>query len=241
MLTIEDIKGKEFKKTTLRGYNIEEVDNFFAEVIKIMDTMDQEVKDAKIHALNLSDSLQYYKSMEQTIQNALVSAEKVAQETKDTATEQSKTMIDMAIEEAKQIKDEAETTASTLLEEAYKKEKIIKEASLESLQRSKEELIKVTHIYKEFKEKAMTHISEQLTKVQNDSEITKIEERIKTMAWDNCDEEKESTDTVYEEASFITNNKLEEVPYDEMEVKKVAGDINTLINDAMNELDIEIS
>lgn len=109
MLSPVDIQNKEFKRSKIGGYHIEEVNDFLDEVLKSYQEIINEnyaLKD-KINALN--ESVQYYRSMESTIQNVLVLADKTAQDTKSAA-----------YEKAEEIKKEAEQRAekmTTLAEE----------------------------------------------------------------------------------------------------------------------------
>lgn len=103
MLTIVDMQNKEFKKNKLGGYNIEEVNAFMEEMIASFQEVQSEnlaLKD-KVNVLN--ESVQYYRTMESTIQNVLVLADKTAQDTKAAA-----------YDKAEQIKKEAEDRAEKM-------------------------------------------------------------------------------------------------------------------------------
>ncbi len=104
MLSPVDIENKEFKKSKIGGYNIEEVNEFLEQVLASFQEVINEnfaLKD-KINVLN--ESIQYYRTMESTIQNVLVLADKTAQDTKGAA-----------YEKAEQIKREAEQRADKLI------------------------------------------------------------------------------------------------------------------------------
>lgn len=103
MLSPVDIQNKEFRKSKIGGYHIEEVNDFLDEVLKSYQEVINEnyaLKD-KINALN--ESVQYYRTMESTIQNVLVLADKTAQDTKSAA-----------YEKAEEIKKEAEQRAEKM-------------------------------------------------------------------------------------------------------------------------------
>lgn len=103
MLTIVDMQNKDFKKNKLGGYNIEEVNAFMEEMIASFQEVQNEnlaLKD-KVNVLN--ESVQYYRTMESTIQNVLVLADKTAQDTKAAA-----------YDKAEQIKKEAEERAEKM-------------------------------------------------------------------------------------------------------------------------------
>ncbi len=103
MLSPVDIQNKEFRKSKIGGYHIEEVNDFLDEILKSYQEVINEnyaLKD-KINALN--ESVQYYRTMESTIQNVLVLADKTAQDTKSAA-----------YEKAEEIKKEAEQRAEKM-------------------------------------------------------------------------------------------------------------------------------
>ena len=87
MLTPLDIESKKFEKKLL-GFDTREVRKFLKEIIanyEVLYRENIELKD-KINVLN--EGIQYYKTMEDTLQNTLLLAEKTADETKKNAREQ---------------------------------------------------------------------------------------------------------------------------------------------------------
>ncbi|MDA3732564.1 DivIVA domain-containing protein [Niameybacter massiliensis] len=107
MLSPVDIQNKEFKKAKMGGYNIAEVNEFLDEVLEGYQQLTKENYELKDKLNMLNENIQYYRTMEATIQNALVLAEKTAQDTKT-----------LAYEKADQIKKEAEQKAESTLEQA---------------------------------------------------------------------------------------------------------------------------
>ncbi|OON97069.1 MAG: hypothetical protein ATN36_04160 [Epulopiscium sp. Nele67-Bin005] len=107
MLTPADIQNKEFKKTRMSGYHIEEVNDFLNEMHSSYQELNRENQELKDKINMLNENIQYYRTMETTIQNALVLAEKTAQDTKD-----------IAYDKAEQIKKEAEQRAEVILDQA---------------------------------------------------------------------------------------------------------------------------
>lgn len=103
MLSIVEIQNKTFKKNKIGGYNVEEVNEFLDQIVKSYQEVQNEnyaLKD-KVNVLN--ESVQYYRTMESTIQNVLVLADKTAQDTKAAA-----------YDKAEQIKKEAEARADKI-------------------------------------------------------------------------------------------------------------------------------
>jgi cell division initiation protein len=107
MLSPIDIQNKEFRKARIGGYHTEEVNEFLDEVLDAYQTITKENHELKDKLNMLNENIQYYRTMEATIQNALVLAEKTAQDTKT-----------LAYEKAEQIKKEAERKAEDEMEKA---------------------------------------------------------------------------------------------------------------------------
>ena len=96
MLSPVDIQNKEFRKAKVGGYHVAEVNEFLDEVLEAYQHITKENYELKDKINMLNDNIQYYRTMEATIQNALVLAEKTAQDTKT-----------LAYEKADQIKKDA--------------------------------------------------------------------------------------------------------------------------------------
>lgn len=107
MLSPVDIQNKEFRKARFGGYHAEEVNEFLDEVLEAYQALTKENHEIKDKLNMLNENIQYYRAMEATIQNALVLAEKTAQDTKS-----------LAYEKAEQIKRDAEQRADTLIDQA---------------------------------------------------------------------------------------------------------------------------
>lgn len=107
MLSPVDIQNKEFRRAKIGGYNVDEVNDFLEEVLQAYQQLTKENYELKEKINLLDQNLQYYRTMEATIQNALVLAEKTAQDTKS-----------LAYEKASQIKRDAEQRSETILEQA---------------------------------------------------------------------------------------------------------------------------
>lgn len=117
MLSPVDIQNKEFKRNKIGGYHIEEVNDFLDEVLKSYQEIINEnyaLKD-KINALN--ESVQYYRTMESTIQNVLVLADKTAQDTKSAAYEKAEEIKKEAEQRAEKMTSLAEERVSRIVEQ----------------------------------------------------------------------------------------------------------------------------
>lgn len=137
MLSVVDIQNKEFKKNKIGGYNIDEVNDYLEQIIKSYQEILNEnyaLKD-KINVLN--ESIQYYRTMESTIQNVLVLADKTAQDTKAAAYEKAEQIKKEADERAEKITSLAEERVSRIIDqgrqEAYDLSQKIEEAKRQYL------------------------------------------------------------------------------------------------------------
>lgn len=116
MLSPVDIQNKVFKKNKIGGYHIEEVNDFMDEIVKSYQELTNENYGLKDKITILNESIQYYRTMESTIQNVLVLADKTAQDTKSAA-----------YEKAEQVKKEAEQRAEKLIFSAQERVSMILE------------------------------------------------------------------------------------------------------------------
>ena len=105
MLTPIELQNKSFK--TGFGYDKKDVDNFLKEVYNNYEATYKENVELTDKINMLNEGIQYYKTLEKTIQKALVLAEHTAEETKEAARKQ-----------AKNIEDEARAKASIIIEDA---------------------------------------------------------------------------------------------------------------------------
>lgn len=121
MLTIEEIKNISFRKASLRdGYKAEDVDAFIDDVIASFEQLKKE-KTNLVHKIDvLATRVEQYRSDEETVRNALLASQKVAD-----------ACIREAKEKAARIVREAETKAQTLLVEANKMTSVEKDNYLQ--------------------------------------------------------------------------------------------------------------
>lgn len=117
MLSIVDIQNKEFKKSKFGGYQIDEVNEYLEQIIKSYQEVlnDNYALKDKVNVLN--ESVQYYRTMESTIQNVLVLADKTAQDTKAAAYEKAEQIRKEAEERAEKITALAEERVSKIIDQ----------------------------------------------------------------------------------------------------------------------------
>ena len=96
MLTPLDIENKTFSKQIMNGYSTEEVHAFMADLLKDYERLYKENIEYKDKIDMLNQGIQHYKSIEDTLQNALV----VAQGTAESVKQNAKVEADNIIKEA---------------------------------------------------------------------------------------------------------------------------------------------
>lgn len=106
MLTPIDIQNHTLK-TGVRGYSKKETDDFLEEILASYEELYKENHELKEKITSLSDGIQYYKNMENTLQKALVLAEKTSTETQEAAKSTADAMINEAQAKADAIQKEA--------------------------------------------------------------------------------------------------------------------------------------
>lgn len=105
-ITAMDITNKEFKKG-IRGYSIEEVDEFLDNIAEDYETLYKENSSLKEKMVNLTDKIDHYSKMETTIQNTLLLAQNTAEQSKQTAQKEADMIIKSANEAAERILNKA--------------------------------------------------------------------------------------------------------------------------------------
>ena len=110
MITPLDIENKTFSKQMVNGYNVEEVKDFMDTLLADYEKLYKENIEYKDKIAVLNQGIQHYKSIEDTLQNALV----VAQGTAETVKKNAKV-------EAENILKEAELNAIKSVDEINQK------------------------------------------------------------------------------------------------------------------------
>ena len=105
-LTPIDINNKEFKKG-IRGYSVEEVDEFLDEVVESYEEVYNENARLKESLSRVNEKLEHYEKLEVTIQNTLLLAQNAADQAKESSEKQAELIIGNANETAQRILDKA--------------------------------------------------------------------------------------------------------------------------------------
>ena len=144
MITPLDIENKKFSKQMMNGYSVEEVDEFLDDLTLDYSKNYRETTELKMKVDELTKSLEHYKTIEATLQNTLVMAQKTADDVKNVAKQQADQIVNEAKGTAqKQVNDlDTEIIAKKKELEDVKKQFDIYKAKMESLLISQLELIK---------------------------------------------------------------------------------------------------
>ena len=106
MITPIEIQNKVFKSGGL-GYDKKDVDNVMNEILDNYQELYRDRMEMRDRISVLNEGIQYYKSIEKTLQKALVLAEKTAEETKANARKNAQVIEQEAVSKATIILDDA--------------------------------------------------------------------------------------------------------------------------------------
>ena len=135
MLSLNEIKNHEFKKGI--GYTKKSVDDFVNEIVESFEEVNRENSELKEKLTTLSEGMQYYKSIEKTLQKSLVLAQKTADEKKE-----------KALNNAKIIEKVARSRADSIITKA--------KSDLDAIYRQTDELNRRFELYKSYVKNLIT-------------------------------------------------------------------------------------
>ena len=144
MITPLDIENKKFTRQMMKGYNVDEVDDFLDELTLEYGKLYKENAELKAQREELDTSVGKYKNIENTIQNTLIMAQKTADEVQEVAKKQADQIIKDAEYQAKNSVEELNTQILLKQKELedLKKQFGVYKAKMESLLVSQVELLK---------------------------------------------------------------------------------------------------
>ena len=116
MITPVDLENKEFKKG-FRGYDIDEVETFLTELSKDYAKSYRENASLKDKNAILTDAIENYKEMEETMRSAIISAQRTSEEILRNAHEQADIIIKEAKLKASEIMNELDKDVQVLKRE----------------------------------------------------------------------------------------------------------------------------
>lgn len=202
MLSLNEIKNHEFKKGI--GYTKKSVDDFVNEIVESFEEVNRENAELKEKLTTLSEGMQYYKSIEKTLQKSLVLAQKTADEKKE-----------KALNNAKIIEKVARSRADSIITKA--------KADLDAIYRQTDELNRRFELYKSYVKNLITTqldlINSDTYKISvNDLDgYLKLKDELED-ARNAIPEEEDNTSEVDENIADFLSDK--EVSDDEKDVEK---------------------
>lgn len=176
MLKPVDIQNHTLR-TSMRGYDRTETDDFLASVAESYEEIIRENRDLQDKIASLSEGIQYYKQIENTLQKALVLAEKTSSETQETAKiqadnmvkeaqEKAGNMVKEAQEKADSITKETEKNAESIIEDAKADASRIQAASKQECDAIKAKSLKLIQEYEDYREQLKKLVLSQLDFLQ---------------------------------------------------------------------------
>lgn len=114
MLSPMDLKNRKVEVKKRKYYDKEEMDEYLDFIFENYKALYDENQELNKNVKTLSDGIQYYRSIETTMQKALVLAEKTAKETKDAAQLKAEAMEKDAVQKAEKIVNQAEQEYSNI-------------------------------------------------------------------------------------------------------------------------------
>lgn len=141
-LTPMDIHNKEFTRS-FRGYDEDEVDQFLDEIVDEFEKLYKENIELKDRLSILADQIRNYKTMENTLKETLVTAQKAANDVAESAQKKSELIISEAESKANKIIEDANNRVIEIRREftEYKKQIQVFRSRFRSLLETQLELL----------------------------------------------------------------------------------------------------
>lgn len=140
MLTVNDIRDVKFRKTNIGGYKAEDVDNFLDEVQDSYEKLQKENLSLTQKIKILADRVSQYRKDEDSVRDALVSAQKLANSELAKAKAEAMDIIEKAQREADSILKNANSDIKNQKETLVNLKKAVRDFRSDILARYKEHL-----------------------------------------------------------------------------------------------------
>lgn len=167
MLTPIELQGKVFK--TGFGYDKKDVESFLKDVVENYESLYKENLELNDKINVLSEGVQYYKSMEKTLQKALVLAEKTAQDTENMAKQKAEAIITEAQKKAELIRKEAVANADKITTEALQDSKSLQLEARKNLDNLRLQITMLVQQFESYKIKYKQLLAAQTELLENES------------------------------------------------------------------------
>ncbi|MCT3399010.1 DivIVA domain-containing protein [Lentilactobacillus hilgardii] len=122
VLSPQDIHNKEFS-TKLRGYNIDEVNDFLDQIIKDYQIILEENKDLRSQLSESKDKLSYFNDLKDSLNQSILVAQEAADKVKSNSKREAEITNREAQKKADDIVKTADEKSTQILEEASKRAK----------------------------------------------------------------------------------------------------------------------
>ncbi|MGN1014657.1 MAG: DivIVA domain-containing protein [Butyricicoccus sp.] len=136
MLSSAEVKQLKFEKAVFGGYDMQAVDTAFSQLSEDYEKLEQQNVELRSKMKVLISKIEEYRSVEDGIRQALVTAQNIAEETMEKANREAERILNDATAQAEQITRTADLKGSTLMsqyEESIAQEKAkLREAQHES-------------------------------------------------------------------------------------------------------------
>ncbi len=103
MLTPIDIENKVFKKVKVKGYDIQDVEDFMEQIINDYESLYKENSELRDKVNLMQDSVSYYKSVEEGINKTIENAQHTAEDIRENAKQEA---LNIKREAEIEVKDE---------------------------------------------------------------------------------------------------------------------------------------
>lgn len=140
MLTVNDIRDVKFRKTNIGGYKAEDVDNFLDEVQDSYEKLQRENLNLTQKIKILADRVSQYRKDEDSVRDALVGAQKLANSELVKAKAEASNIIEKAQKEADSILKNANSDIKNQKETLVNLKKAVRDFRSDILSRYKEHL-----------------------------------------------------------------------------------------------------
>lgn len=140
MLTVNDIRDVKFRKTNIGGYKAEDVDNFLDEVQDSYEKLQRENLNLTQKIKILADRVSQYRKDEDSVRDALVGAQKLANSKLAKAKAEAANIIEKAQKEADSILKNANSDIKNQKETLVNLKKAVRDFRSDILSRYKEHL-----------------------------------------------------------------------------------------------------
>ena len=126
MITPMEIHNKEFKRK-VRGYDQDEVDEFLDKIVVDYEKLYRENAELKDKINLQNEKMEHYTSLENTLQNTLLMAQKASEDIETNARKKAENIIKDAEQQGKNIIEEANEEVINIIK---KKEELVKDVKI---------------------------------------------------------------------------------------------------------------